>query len=100
MVWPYGLSSPVLTNHAKTSERTEVATVPNYAPTVSTNSTVHASTTHSLPLNLNVSPSQPGPISNSGTTEASRVYGFDLNENWQGDREQLPQSDHHSKARH
>ena len=25
--------------------------------------------------------------SNSGTTEASRVYGFDLNENWQGDRE-------------
>jgi len=53
--------------------------------------------------NLNVSPSQLGPISNSGTTEASRVYGFDLNENWQGDREQrldLPQSDHHSKARH
>ena len=28
MVWPYGLRSPVLINHAKTSERTEVATVP------------------------------------------------------------------------
>ena len=37
--------------------------------------------------NLNVSPSQLGPISNSGTTEAPRVYGFDLDENWQGDRE-------------
>ena len=28
MVWPYGLRSPVLINHAKTSECTEVATVP------------------------------------------------------------------------
>ena len=119
MVWPYGLRSPVLISHAMTSERTEVATVPagtlwdgtyddskssisstelDYASTVSTNSTVHASTTH-VPclsslhhllnlvpfhhLNPNATIPRRSPF-NSGTTEASRVCGFDLNENWQG----------------
>ena len=121
MVWPYGLRSPVLISHAMTSERTEVATVPagtlwdgtydskssisstelDYASTVSTNSTVHASTTH-VPclsslhhllnlvpfhhLNPNATIPRRSP-SSSGTTEASRVCGFGLNENWQGDWE-------------
>ena len=121
MVWPYGLRSPVLISHAMTSERTEVATVPagtlwdgtydskssisstelDYASTVSTNSTVHASTTH-VPclsslhhllklvpfhhLNPNATIPRRSP-SSSGTTEASRVCGFGLNENWQGNWE-------------
>ena len=61
-----------------------------------------ASQTSLCPLMQPCSPSQPGPISasqskstgttrrspsSSGTTEAPRVYGFDLDENWQGDRE-------------
>jgi hypothetical protein len=135
MVWSYGLSSQVLVNHAKTSECTEVVTLPagtgtlrdgtyddsessisstkldyDYASTVSTYSSAHASTIHVHYLsNLHVSSNitlltfsarshvtTSIQINRHHTSSLSfqllhnrsfQVYGFDLNENWQGDRE-------------